>query len=137
MSCELKHIKKLLKHAKERKFSFPDGFKELSIKYIAERYNGIGAEWMPPRLRKLLTQWLSMLEAEAMIHDIEYLSEDKSYWRFTVANARLAYNSWKDRDFLHGSLAAIVCQLFGWPAWKEGRETMSYYYHFKEGNGTP
>lgn len=132
MDYDLQHIEKLRNRVIERNYSLPAGFLELSPEYLAEHCNGIGAEWMPRMLRKLLTKALFLLEADSMVHDIEFLSTDKGYWKFTVANGRFALNAWKEHCFLSGTVAALICQAFGWSAWKEGKETMAYYYHFKE-----
>jgi hypothetical protein len=69
-----------------------------------------------------------------MLHDIEYLNPNKSYWNFTKANFRLCYNAFKARHPISGITFAVICQLFGWSAWKEGKETMAFYYYYKESN---
>ena len=128
----LKHIKKLYKHAKDMGFSFPDEVQVKSLAWMRRHYNGIGAEWLPRWVRKMTTFFLSPLEPAALLHDVEYLGKNKSYWRFTVANFRLFLNAAKDKYFFLGLGAALVCQLFGWSAWKEGKETMCYYYYYEE-----
>jgi hypothetical protein len=128
----IKHIKKLCAHAKERKFSFPAGFEEKTFSFLQQHYNGIGAEWMPKFVRKIVTFLLSRLEAAALLHDIEYLSENKKFWLFTKANFRLLVNCTKDHCFFPGVAAALLCQIFGWSAWKDGKETMAYFYYYKE-----
>ena len=110
------------------KFSFPPSFKGYSSRRLVKLYNGIGAEWMPKALRDLVTYICDRLEAAALLHDFEYTRKKKSYWRFTVANVRLAYNAARSRRPFLGIAAAILCQLFGWGAYKAGREVL--------GNGT-
>lgn len=87
---------------------------------------------MPKIARKIVTKLLSHIEAAALLHDVEYLSEQKSFWNFTKANLRLFYNCAKSRFFFTGVAVAVICQLFGWSAWKEGKETMAWYYYFDE-----
>ena len=74
------------------------------------------------------------MEAEALIHDIEYLSENKSYLLFTIANFRLFFNGMKARHFVSGLTLAIICQIFGFSAWKDGKETIAFYYYYKGEN---
>ena len=133
MICSLKHIQYLRRFAIENHFSLPDGFMQKPIRWVWRQYNGIGAEWLPMRVRKFLTRFLRHMEAASMVHDVEYLSENKSFWRFTVANMRLIWNGIKSRHPLSGLVLGTVCQLFGWSAWIEGKETMAYHYYFSEG----
>jgi hypothetical protein len=128
----LKRIKFLCRTAKEYNFSFPQGFDTKTPQWLRRQYNGIGAEWMPSFLRKFITFLFRPLEPAALIHDVEFLSENKSFWKFTVANMRLAYNCIKARHFWSGISLGMICQLFGWSAWKEGKETMAWHYYFKE-----
>jgi hypothetical protein len=129
-----KHIKYLCQYIEENRFSLPAGFREKSVPYLARHYNGIGAEWMPAKLRKFVTALLRHMEPAALVHDVDYLSNNKSYLNFTKANLRLFYNGIKSRYFFSGFALSLICQIFGWTAWKEGKETMAYYYHFKEDN---
>lgn len=132
MVCSLKHIKRLCSEAHKKGFSFPEGFEEKSYTWLRKQYNGIGAEWMPIWMRKIVTKLFSPMEAAALIHDVEYLNLNKSYWHFIKANFRLFYNGIKSDCFWSGFLLAFICQFFGWSAWKEGKETMAWHYHFKE-----
>ena len=125
---DIEYIKYLRQMAIALKFSFPPSFKGYSSRRLVKLYNGIGAEWMPKALRDLVTYICDRLEAAALLHDFEYTRKKKSYWRFTVANVRLAYNAARSRRPFLGIAAAILCQLFGWGAYKAGREVL--------GNGT-
>lgn len=128
----LDHIKKLCDHAKEKGFSFPAEFKGRSLQWMRRHYNGVGAEWLPRFVRKLTTFLLSPLEPAALLHDIEFLAKKKTYWKFTKANLRLFWNSAKDGHFFLGVGAAVVCQCFGWSAWRDGKESMIYCYYYEE-----
>ena len=129
---DIEYIKHLRQMAIALKFSFPPTFKGYSSKRLVKLYNGVGAEWMPRMFRNVVTWIVRLLcdkaEAAVLIHDFEYTRKKKSYWRFTVANVRLAYNAAKSRRPFLGIAAAILCQLFGWGAYKAGREVL--------GNGT-
>ena len=126
-----KHINFLLSQIKNKKYSVPARFENVEISYLAGIYNGIGAEWMPQVIRKLIACFLPFLEPESLIHDYEFSGTNKSYFAFTKANLRLAYNSFKGGHLFIGCAAAFICQLFGWSAWKDGKETMAYYYYLK------
>lgn len=126
------HIQGLVDFAKCHKFSFPKGFDENSTDDLAKKYNGIGAEWLPSNARKILTYFLRHLEPASLVHDVEYLSEDKSYLSFTRANMRLIYNAAKSGYFFSGLSCGLICQVFGWSAWKEGKETMAWDHYLKE-----
>jgi hypothetical protein len=132
MICSLNHIKYLCEYAHKNNFSFPENAKGKSFHWLQKHYNGIGAEWMSPRIRKLATICLRHMEAESMYHDVEFLQKNKSFWNFTKANLRLFYNGIKARHFFSGLTMAIICEFFGWSAWKEGKETMAYCYYLEE-----
>lgn len=132
MDYSLKHIKKLYCFAVEKNFSFPDGTKDKPLKWFQRNYNGIGAEWMPRLVRKLCTFLLSPLEPAAMLHDVGFLNKNKSFWNFTKENLRFVVNAAKIGCVLQGCLFGVICEVFGWGAWKEGKETMAYCYYIKE-----
>lgn len=122
---DIEYIKYLRQKAVALKFSFPPNFKRYNSKRLLRCYNGIGAAWMPKWFRDFVTYIFYRLEAAALLHDFEYTRKKKSYWRFTVANVRLAYNSARSRRLLLGIAAMVVCQLFGWSAYKAGKELLS------------
>jgi hypothetical protein len=124
-------ITQLLALIKVKNYSVPEGFDEASVSYLEVIYNGIGAEWMNPKVRNMLAKFLKCLEPDALIHDFEFSGSNKSYFAFTKANLRLAYNAFKGGHALAGTAAAILCQVFGWSAWMDGKETMAYYYYLK------
>lgn len=101
-------------------FSVPQGFFETDGEVLAQIYNGVGPEHWSARFRRFTSWVLDFLEASALIHDWEYTFQEKRYGAFTVANLRLAKNAARDGHFLAGLAAALLCQFFGWRAWKEG-----------------
>lgn len=133
MNCSRKHILYLLRYARENNFSLPAGFWDKTPQWHQRHFNGIGAEWMCKKARKLATKLLRHMEPHAVVHDFEYLQKNKSFWNFTKANFRLFINGIKSRHPWSGLTLAVICQLCGWPAWKEGKETLAYYYYYKEG----
>jgi hypothetical protein len=127
-----KHILYLCQYARANKFSVPAGFWDKSPAWLRRHYNGIGAEWMPPKVRNIVTAAFRHMEPETMVHDIDFIILPKSFWNFTKANLRLAFNAFKARHTLYGIALAVICQLFGWSAWKDGKESMAFYYYLKE-----
>ena len=90
--------------------------------------NGVGPEYWPRWARICISVLLRPLDASSGPHDWEYSLPDKSYWRFTRANLRLAVNCGKEALYdvrplvvPLGVLAAVLCQLFGYRAYLEGR----------------
>lgn len=124
----LEYVRYLRQTAVALKFSFPSNFKKYNSKRLIKCYNGIGAEWMPKAMRDFVTDVFFSLQAPALIHDFEYTHGKKSYWNFTVANVRFAYNAARCHRLLLGVSVATLCQLFGWYAYKNGKESQ---------NGTP
>ena len=106
----------------------PDSFWDASDVELAQAFNGIGVDRWPSRLRTTLTALLRPFQAAALVHDWEYSQKVKSYRAFSAANWRLAVNI--AREALYdcrpgvipaGALAALLCQLFGWRAYINGR----------------
>lgn len=122
---DIEYIRYLRQTAIALKFSFPPNFKRYSSARLLRCYNGVGAEWMPKLIVKFLTWFCDRLAAPSLLHDFEFVHGKKSYWRFTVANLRLAYNCAKNRRFFVGVAAAIICQVFGWSAYKYGKELLT------------
>jgi hypothetical protein len=131
MCCSLKHIKKLYSIAKEKHLSLPFGFEEKSFNWLRKHYNGIGAEWMPQWIRNFVTKLFAPMEPAALIHDIDFLNKNKSYWNFTKANLRLFYNGFKSGYICSGFFLAIICQCLGWSAWKDGKECIAFCYYLE------
>ena len=119
----VEYVKYLRQQAVALKFSFPPNFKKYNSKRLVRCFNGIGAEWMPKTLRNFMTELFFSLQSAALLHDFEYTHGRKSYWNFTVANVRFAYNAAKSHRLLCGIAGLIICQLFGYSAYKNGKET--------------
>jgi hypothetical protein len=133
MKYSRKHIVFLVNCAKEAGLSFPPESEGKTYAWLQRHYNGIGAEWMPRVARRLATWLFRKMEPAALYHDVEFLCKNKSYWKFTKANIRLFYNGIKLGCFFSAFFLAAVCQMFGWSAWIEGKESMAYYYFYCEG----
>ena len=125
------HVRGLRERARNAAYSAPNYFWRLGVGKLRRCYNGIGPDRWSKRFRALVTRLLALFETEALIHDVEYTYQPKTYRHFTVANLRFAYNgivaAWYDhgmfcRAFYRqagaGILLAVLCQLFGWSGYK-------------------
>ena len=106
----------------------PVSFWSASDHDLAQAFNGIGAEHWPNWLRTALTALLRPFQAAALVHDWEYSQDRKSYRAFSAANRHLGVNIIREALYdCHpgvipaGVLAALLCQLFGWRAYRKGR----------------
>ena len=127
----LTHVRDLRNIAGFFRLSVPPGFWIAADAQLAEIYNGIGPERWSSRFRRLTTWLLQFFAADALIHDYEYSLPVKNYKKFTLANLRFAYNACKlafgnyrirkaCRVSLFGILLALLCQCFGYSAYKAG-----------------
>lgn len=106
----------------------PGSFWSASDDELAQAFNGIGAEHWPNWLRTVLTALLRPFQAAALVHDWEYSLGEKSYRAFSAANWHLGVNIIREALYdCHpwvipaGALAALLCQIFGWRAYRKGR----------------
>lgn len=106
----------------------PDSFWAASDSELARAYNGIGPERWPSWIRAVITAMLRPFQAAAFVHDWEYSLPEKSYRAFTAANCRLAANTAREAlydcriSFIPaGIAAALLCQVFGYAAYRQGR----------------
>jgi hypothetical protein len=106
----------------------PDSFWAATDAELALAFNGIGADHWPKWLRIALTSLLRPFQAAALVHDWEYSQKIKGYRAFSAANWHLAVNIAREALYdCHpgmipaGVLAALLCQLFGWRAYRNGR----------------
>ena len=129
-------IKRLLSQIDEYDLDVPTGFRELTLAYIADNYNGAGPDWLPETEREIFTWLLSLFEPAFLIHDMEFAASNRTVKGFNNANDRMwnnirriinreypRYNPlcWVDhaRWYLRGAAAWRVCKRFGWSAWTD------------------
>ena len=110
------------------KASAPPEFWTVPLDDLKRAYNGIGPEHWPQWTRRAVSALLRPFAAAALIHDWEYSRDVKSKGLFHDANFRLAVNIGKLAFFnrrpillFYGVAAAILCDLFGYKAYCEGR----------------
>ncbi|MEA4863392.1 MAG: hypothetical protein VB042_08805 [Victivallaceae bacterium] len=128
------YIAKLRTKIGELEFSTPEGFGLTPAPTLRAVYNGIGPDRWSRRFRKITTAILAWFEPSALIHDWEYTYGTKTYWRFTVANARFAFNAawealqvyadaehrWRKtlKRAAQGLALALLCQAGGYKGYK-------------------
>ena len=97
------------------------------VEQVAQCYNGIGPEWMPRWLRRLVTRGLSRYEPAAIIHDWDFaMGHDRSEVAFDAANTRFHVNCEAiDRDLGITSnldeILALCVRRGGWDAWESAK----------------
>jgi hypothetical protein len=132
MCYTIEHINNLLQIVSDRKLSVPGNWGEITPVILLSIYNGIGAEWMPRTIRRFISFVLQKMEPVALVHDVEYADNRKNYWLFTKANCRFIWNAIKMHHMFIGIACALLCQFFGWGAYKIGKDSMSYCNHYIE-----
>jgi len=108
--------------------SAPPEFWTTPMSVLKRAYNGVGPEDWPTWARKALSVLLRPFSAAALVHDFEYSWEYKSKGMFRDANLRLCINIAKTAVYnrryiliVYGVAAALLCQIFGYKAYCEGR----------------
>ena len=106
----------------------PDSFWSATDFELTRAYNGVGADHWPDAFRSVVTALLRPFQAAAFIHDWEFSLPEKTYRTFTAANFRLAANVAREALYdcrislvTAGIAAALLCQIFGYAAYRRGR----------------
>lgn len=103
---------------------------------VAKAYNGIGPEWLDPKVREKLDKWLDLYAICAVIHDCRFVfANDGEDAKFRAANDELERNAiivaddryswWNPLRYLArrgGRKLADACRDFGWSAWRDAYE---------------
>ena len=103
---------------------------------LADGYNGIGPEFLPPKLRDRVSDILHIFAPAALIHDMRNEYSDGSREKFLAANDEFRRNCIKLADANYGIFrprryhARAIAQIlfdfvssdnFGWRAWLEAK----------------
>lgn len=107
----VEHIYDLIGRAESYGLDRGPHLSQISVEEIAAAYNGIGAAWMPARIRDRLTTDYADIEPSAMIHDVDYKFGNGSIDDFHAANARLRSNILKTTDI-------VATPWISWKWWK-------------------
>ena len=107
-----------------------------SAQQIQQIYNGIGPEWFPAELRKMIDALHPTLKPVALMHDLDYATGSGTWEDFCTANANFrkngiiaadaAYRWYNLRRYLvrrQAKLFAELCQSCGWKAYLAAIET--------------
>ena len=112
----------------EIRASAPPEFWTVPMDELERAYNGVGPDDWPEWVRNFVSFLLRPFAAAALVHDFEFSRDYKSYGMFTDANMRLIVNVAKfamyDRRpvlVFYGVLAGLLCQAFGYRAYKNGK----------------
>ena len=91
-----------------------------SYEELARIYNGIGSDALPKSIRERVTDFLSLFEPAALIHDVRYHESDGTGTRWHEAN----------QEFLSNCLE-LVARKYGWrQIIKVGRAKLAAYAMF-------
>ena len=133
------HVQALMEEAKAAGLDGADWIASLGAERCCEGYNGIGPEFMKPRVREKVTEHLSIFEPSALIHDLRNDVSDGTRASFLAANdefrsncLKLAERKYPKRNQRVRKLAAkaaaeilydfVSADGFGWKAWLEAHE---------------
>ena len=112
----------------EIRASAPPEFWTVPMDELERAYNGVGPDDWPEWVRNFVSFLLRPFAAAALVHDWEYSRDVKSKGLFRDANLRLAMNCGKLAFYerrpvlvFYGVAAGLLCQIFGWKSYLEGR----------------
>ena len=132
-----KEIKVLLTIAADAKLDGLDFLSSFTFEQLCDGYNGIGPEFLPPRVRDRVTGFLALFEPAALIHDLRNEYSDGTRQGFLAANdefrrnciklADCAYPWYSLRRYRARAVAQVLYDFvsadsFGWRAWLEAKE---------------
>lgn len=93
---------------------------------LCREYNGIGPEWAGAPIRAKVTQYLTLFEPAALIHDLRNYMSDGSRFGFDYANM----------EFL-GNCLKLADDAYPWYSWRRyrARAVAHLLYDFVDGPG--
>ena len=129
MTCySVEYVESLRRHCIRIGVSAPRSFRTAPPELLARAFNGVGPDSWCPVFRSAVSWLLKPFFTAALPHDWEYSLPEKSFGAFTLANLRFAWNAALEAlDERRLSMAgmgialAILCQLFGWSGYRNGR----------------
>ena len=133
---DVKTIQDLYKKAVLAELDGVEFIAEFPDEELADSYNGIGPEFLPPTLREKVTQHLSLFAPAALIHDLRNEYSDGTRRSFNYANyeflancrklAARKYAWYNPRRYIAYHVAKLlyrfVCGDGGWTAWIQAKE---------------
>ena len=133
---EQEKIDSLIERSKAADLEGLDFLSQFTYDQLADGYNGIGPEFLPPTLREKVTQHLSLFAPAALIHDLRNEYSDGTRRSFNYANYEFLANCRKlaarkddwynPRRYIAYHVAKLlyrfVCGDCGWTAWIQAME---------------
>ena len=104
-------ILKILKTVRDAGLIAPDGMLSAGVAELQKDCNGIGADWMDSKSRKILTRLLKYAEATAAVHDWLYSRSDGTEPARAKADDLFLINGYREIDFKYPSL-------WNWRRWR-------------------
>ena len=128
MAKSKEDIDELLKIAVAADLEGLDFLSQFTPDQLADGYNGIGPEFLKPRIREKVSEFLHIFKPAAVGHDLRNELSDGSRKGFCAANEEFLRNCLRLADYHYARAAARVLYLlvsaenFGWRAWLEAKE---------------
>lgn len=131
---EASKVAEVVAKAKELCLMGLDFVSEFDTEGICKDYNGIGPQFLPPKLRDGVTSKLAIFEPAALVHDLRFGKSDGTRKSFDYANneffvnchkcAKAAYKWWNWKRYrayiVIDAMHEFNCnQAGGWRAWLE------------------
>ena len=132
-----KKIRELLDIAEDANLDGCDFLTGLGIETLQDGYNGIGPEFLDPKVREKVSELLAIFEPAALAHDLRNEFSDGTREGFRRANDEFLKNCLKLADYNYcfidprryraRAVARILYKFvsaenFGWRAWLEAKE---------------
>ena len=134
---KLHEIDELLATASAAGLEGLDFLSQFTRDQLADGYNGIGPEFLPPIVREAVSDFLHIFKPAAVGHDLRNELSDGTRESFRAANEEFYRNCLRLADYHYCALnprrrraraAALVlyafvsAECFGWRAWQEAKE---------------
>ena len=133
------HVKALIEEAQAAGLHGAGWIAAMGAERCCEGYNGIGPEFLKPRVRAKVTEHLSIFEPAAVIHDMRNEFADGTREKFLAANEEFRHNclvlaerkypqrNQRVRQRAAKAAAEILFKFvsadgFGWKAWLEAHD---------------
>lgn len=131
-------IDELLKIAVEAGLEGLDFLSRFTYDQLADGYNGIGPEFLRPKVRAAVSEFLHIFKPAAVAHDLRNELSDGTRTSFRAANDEFLRNCQKLADYYYKGrdarrwhraravalilYAFVSSEQFGWRAWQEAKE---------------
>jgi len=137
MGEKIETIDELLRIAVDANLEGLDFLSQFTRDQLADGYNGIGPEFLKPRVRAAVSEFLAIFAPAALGHDLRNEMSDGTRESFIAANDEFYRNCCKLADYYYAAddprrrrarvaalalYAFVSAKRFGWRAWLEAKE---------------